>query len=66
MTIEHGGRKGYMEQIVDYLDHFGFKVHRVNQWDVELEKDPTKPIRTPKAESDSFFSKLWNKLTGKA
>lgn len=65
MTIEHGGRDGYLDQIVNYLDDFGFKVHRVNQWDVELEKDPTKPVKKFTPTDDSFFTKIWNRLTGK-
>jgi FkbM family methyltransferase len=38
MTIEHGNRKGMKEQFADYLVQFGYKVHRVNEWDVEFEK----------------------------
>jgi FkbM family methyltransferase len=38
MTVEHGDRPGYLEEIYDYLKPFGYKIHRVNRWDVEFEK----------------------------
>lgn len=38
MTIEHGDRPGYLEEISNYLSQFGYKKHRVNKWDVEFEK----------------------------
>ena len=38
MTIEHGNRKGYKNLLADYLKQFGYKVHRINQWDIEFEK----------------------------
>lgn len=66
MTIEHGGRSGYMEQIVKYLDDYGFKLHRVNQWDVELEKDPSKPVKKYVPQSQSGFLKIWQWLTGRS
>jgi FkbM family methyltransferase len=65
MTIEHGGRAGYMEQIVKYLNDYGFKLHRVNQWDVELEKDPTKPIKKFVPQTQTGFARFWSWLSGK-
>lgn len=38
MTIEHGNRKGYKNIFADYLKQFGYRVHRINQWDIEFEK----------------------------
>ena len=38
MTIEHGNRKGYKKMFEEFLKPFGYKVHRVNQWDIEFEK----------------------------
>lgn len=38
MTIEHGDRPGYLEEIKLYLEKFGYKIHRINKWDVEFEK----------------------------
>lgn len=38
MTIEHGNRKGYKNIFAEYLKQFGYKVHRVNEWDIEFEK----------------------------
>jgi FkbM family methyltransferase len=38
MTIEHGNRKGYKNIFTDYLKQFGYRVHRINRWDIEFEK----------------------------
>jgi hypothetical protein len=38
MTIEHGNRKGYKNIFANYLKQFGYRVHRINQWDIEFEK----------------------------
>jgi FkbM family methyltransferase len=38
MTVEHGDRPGYLFEIDCYLKQFGYKIHRVNKWDVEFEK----------------------------
>jgi hypothetical protein len=38
MTIEHGNRKGMKNVFDDYLKQFGYKVHRVNEWDIEFTK----------------------------
>lgn len=38
MTVEHGNRKGYKNIFADYLKQFGYKVHRINEWDIEFEK----------------------------
>ena len=38
MTVEHGNRPGYLEEIHNYLKPFGYTIHRINQWDVEFEK----------------------------
>lgn len=38
MTVEHGNRKGYKDIFAEYLKQFGYRVHRVNQWDIEFEK----------------------------
>lgn len=37
MTIEHGNRVGMKEIFIDYLATFGYKVHRINKWDIEFE-----------------------------
>ena len=39
MTIEHGNRKGMKEKFAEYLTQFGYKVHRVNEWDIEFEME---------------------------
>jgi FkbM family methyltransferase len=36
MTIEHGNRPGYIEEFAKYLAPYGYKLHRINQWDVEF------------------------------
>lgn len=64
MTIEHGGRKGYLEQIAGYLENYGYKVHRENQWDVELERDPSKPVVPQAQRSASVLSRIWDWLKG--
>ena len=38
MTIEHGNRKGMKNKFDDYLKQFGYKVHRINEWDIEFIK----------------------------
>lgn len=38
MTVEHGGRTGYLEEMSDFLHKVGYKIHRINQWDVEFNK----------------------------
>jgi len=38
MTLEHGDRPGYIEEFLKYLSPFGYKLHRINQWDVEFIK----------------------------
>ena len=38
MTIEHGNRPGYIDQFVDHLKPHGYKIHRINQWDVEFNR----------------------------
>lgn len=38
MTVEHGGRSGYLEEIADFMSGKGYKKHRINQWDVEFKK----------------------------
>jgi FkbM family methyltransferase len=38
MTVEHGNRKGYKKIFERYLKQFGYRVHRVNQWDIEFER----------------------------
>lgn len=38
MTVEHGNRKGYKDIFANYLSQFGYKVHRINQWDIEFER----------------------------
>jgi FkbM family methyltransferase len=38
MTVEHGNRPGYVKLFKDYLEQFGFKMHRINNFDVEFEK----------------------------
>jgi FkbM family methyltransferase len=36
MTIEHGNRPGYIDQFVECLAPHGYKIHRINRWDVEF------------------------------
>lgn len=36
MTVEHGGRKGYLKALDDFLMPHGYKIHRINQWDAEF------------------------------
>jgi hypothetical protein len=36
LTIEHGNRKGYIEIFKEYLEPYGYSIHRINQWDVEF------------------------------
>ncbi len=36
MTIEHGDREGYIDEFFNYLKHYGYKIHRINKWDVEF------------------------------
>jgi FkbM family methyltransferase len=38
MTVEHGDRKGYIDQFYNHLKKYGYKIHRINQWDVEFIK----------------------------
>jgi len=38
MTVEHGKRKGYLDEIKSFLDLQGFSLHRKNQWDAEFIK----------------------------
>lgn len=38
MTIEHGNRPGYADEIISYLLPYGYKVHRINRWDIEFIK----------------------------
>ena len=38
ITIEHGHRSGYIENFENYLTPYGYKIHRINQWDVEFIK----------------------------
>ena len=38
MSVEHGFREGYIEKIESLLKPFGYKIHRVNHFDVEFEK----------------------------
>lgn len=38
MTIEHGNRPGYIEQFKTYLEQFGYKIHRINSFDVEFSR----------------------------
>ena len=38
LTIEHGNRKGYIDTFKDYLEPYGYSIHRINQWDVEFTK----------------------------
>jgi FkbM family methyltransferase len=38
MTVEHGNRPGYLNQIEQYLKPFGYVLHRINQWDAEFIK----------------------------
>ena len=38
LTIEHGCRPNYIEKFENYLTPQGYKIHRINQWDVEFIK----------------------------
>jgi FkbM family methyltransferase len=38
MTVEHGDRKGYKRKFETFLKKFGYKLHRINKWDVEFIK----------------------------
>jgi FkbM family methyltransferase len=38
MTIEHGDRPGYLDEISKYLKNFGYELNRINKWDVEFKK----------------------------
>jgi FkbM family methyltransferase len=38
MTIEHGNRPGYIDQFTNHLKPHGYKIHRINQWDVEFNR----------------------------
>jgi len=38
MSIEHGDRPGYLDTFKEFLEPYGYKIHRVNRWDVEFEK----------------------------
>lgn len=38
MTIEHGNRKGYIDSFVNFLQPYGYSVHRINNWDIEFIK----------------------------
>jgi FkbM family methyltransferase len=38
MTIEHGNRPGYIDELTDILKPFGYTIHRINQWDIEFIK----------------------------
>ena len=38
MTIEHGNREGYESIFENYLKRFGYRVHRINRWDIEFTK----------------------------
>lgn len=38
MTVEHGNRPGYLDAFKTYLTQFGYKIHRINNFDVEFEK----------------------------
>lgn len=38
MTIEHGNRSGMKEKFIEFLLPHGYRVHRINQWDIEFEK----------------------------
>jgi FkbM family methyltransferase len=64
MTIEHGGREKYLKQIAGYLGNYGYTVHRENQWDVELERDPAKPLVWLTSKSGSLMSRIWGWLKG--
>ena len=37
MTVEHGCRPGFIEELEAYIYQFGYRTHRVNKWDVEFE-----------------------------
>ena len=32
-------RKGMIEKLTDYLSPHGYKVHRINKWDIEFEHE---------------------------
>lgn len=36
MTVEHGDRPGYLDELFNYLKQFNYKIHRINKWDVEF------------------------------
>jgi FkbM family methyltransferase len=38
MTIEHGNRPGYLQELSNLLKPFGYSIHRINRWDVEFSK----------------------------
>jgi len=38
MTVEHGNRKGYKNMFEQYLKPFGYRIHRINEWDIEFER----------------------------
>ena len=38
MTVEHGNRPGYLDSFKSYLEPLGYRVHRINNFDVEFEK----------------------------
>jgi FkbM family methyltransferase len=38
MTVEHGNREGYINLFYNHLKNFGYKIHRLNKWDVEFIK----------------------------
>jgi len=38
MTVEHGNRDGSINNFQLYLQQYGYRVHRINEWDVEFER----------------------------
>ena len=62
MTIEHGNRKGYLEEIVAYLRRYGYKVHRRNEWDVEMERDDTIKPHHRMGGPEFNFENLWRSV----